>query len=262
MAVKAPPVAPRPAASRSCMVPFWTNFLVRTIGWQVILAPEGWLSTLLQEVGLIARPARHPVHAHRGAHRRGLQLPAAHDPAAVRRVRPRRTGRCARRRRTSARAAGRRSSGSRCRSHGPGIIAGVLLVFIPLMGDYITATVLGGAKGNMVGQLVASQFQTAQNWALGSAMAVLLILVIMRDGRRRRGDRLARLDAVPRPQPARAGRSAPLRRRRREPADGDGELSRRATQEVRRMKQISLVGCRVDGVGHRSSSSSSSRRSS
>ena len=31
----------------------------------------------------------------------------------------------------------------------------------------------------MVGQLVASQFQTAQNWALGSAMAVLLILVIM-----------------------------------------------------------------------------------
>ena len=47
------------------------------------------------------------------------------------------------------------------------------------MGDYITATVLGGAKGNMIGQLVASQFQTAQNWALGSAMAVLLILVIL-----------------------------------------------------------------------------------
>jgi spermidine/putrescine transport system permease protein len=46
------------------------------------------------------------------------------------------------------------------------------------MGDYITATVLGGAKGNMVGQLVASQFQSAQNWALGSAMAVLLMIVI------------------------------------------------------------------------------------
>jgi spermidine/putrescine transport system permease protein len=47
------------------------------------------------------------------------------------------------------------------------------------MGDYITATVLGGAKGNMVGQMVAAQFQTAQNWALGSAMAVTLILVIV-----------------------------------------------------------------------------------
>ena len=55
----------------------------------------------------------------------------------------------------------------------------MLLVYIPLKGDYITATVLGGAKGNMVGQLVASQFQTAQNWALGSAMAVVLIIVIL-----------------------------------------------------------------------------------
>jgi spermidine/putrescine transport system permease protein len=61
----------------------------------------------------------------------------------------------------------------------PGIIAGVLLVFIPLTGDYITALVLGGAKGNMVGNLVASQFNTAQNWALGSAMAVMLILMIL-----------------------------------------------------------------------------------
>ena len=61
----------------------------------------------------------------------------------------------------------------------PGIVAGLLLVFIPLMGDYITATVLGGANGSMVGQLVASQFLASQNWALGSAMAVTLILVIV-----------------------------------------------------------------------------------
>lgn len=60
----------------------------------------------------------------------------------------------------------------------PGIASGCLLVFIPLMGDYVTASVLGGAQGNMVGQLVASQFNTAQNWALGSAMAVLLMLFI------------------------------------------------------------------------------------
>ena len=61
----------------------------------------------------------------------------------------------------------------------PGVVAGLLLVFIPLTGDYITATVLGGAKGNMVGALVASQFNTAQNWALGSAMAVILIIMIL-----------------------------------------------------------------------------------
>lgn len=61
----------------------------------------------------------------------------------------------------------------------PGILVAILLVFIPLMGDYITPTVLGGAQGSMIGQLVASQFQTAQNWALGSAMAVLLVLVVL-----------------------------------------------------------------------------------
>ena len=38
------------------LVPFWTNFLVRTIGWQVILAPEGWLSQLLQAIGVIDGP--------------------------------------------------------------------------------------------------------------------------------------------------------------------------------------------------------------
>ncbi len=41
----------------------------------------------------------------------------------------------------------------------PGIVAGLLLVFIPLTGDYITAAVLGGAKGNMVGALVAEPVQ-------------------------------------------------------------------------------------------------------
>ena len=61
----------------------------------------------------------------------------------------------------------------------PGIVAGLLLVFIPLTGDYITAAVLGGAKGNMAGALVASQFKTAQNWALGSAKAVILIIMIL-----------------------------------------------------------------------------------
>ncbi len=57
----------------------------------------------------------------------------------------------------------------------PGIAAGLLLVFIPLMGEYVTPQLLGGAKGLMAGSLVVSQFLEAQNWALGSAMALVLI---------------------------------------------------------------------------------------
>jgi spermidine/putrescine transport system permease protein len=61
----------------------------------------------------------------------------------------------------------------------PGLVAGLLLVFIPLAGDYITASVLGGAAGNMAGALVATQFLQNQNWALGSAMAIVLIGTIL-----------------------------------------------------------------------------------
>ncbi|MGA8046120.1 MAG: ABC transporter permease [Dermatophilaceae bacterium] len=159
------------------IVPFWTNFLVRTIGWQVILAPEGWLSGLLQSIGLRDGPLA--ILYTRPAVLLGVvynYLPLMILPlfVAFDRVGP------------ALREASKDLGANRWRTFTqvtlpmarPGIAAGILLVFIPLMGDYITATVLGGARGTMVGQLVASQFQTAQNWALGSAMAVLLILVI------------------------------------------------------------------------------------
>ncbi|KQW06695.1 spermidine/putrescine ABC transporter permease [Leifsonia sp. Root4] len=176
MAVKAP-VNRRGLLLALVMVPFWTNFLVRTIGWQVILAPEGWLSTLLQAVGLQEGPLE--ILYTRTAVLIGVvynYLPLMILPLFV--AFDRVGG--------PLREASKDLGADRIRTFfrvtvplaQPGIVAGVLLVFIPLMGDYITATVLGGAKGNMVGQLVASQFQTAQNWALGSAMAVLLILVI------------------------------------------------------------------------------------
>ncbi|MEV7633461.1 ABC transporter permease [Microbacterium sp. NPDC089318] len=177
MAVKAPP-ARRGVLIALVMVPFWTNFLVRTLGWQVILSPEGWLSSLLQGVGMIDGPI--DVLYTRTAVLIGVvynYLPLMILPLYVAFDR---VG-------TPLREASKDLGANGMRTFlqvtvplaRPGIIAGVLLVFIPLMGDYITATVLGGAQGNMIGQLVASQFGTAQNWALGSAMAVLLIVVIM-----------------------------------------------------------------------------------
>lgn len=159
------------------LIPFWTNFLIRTIGWQVILAPEGWLSQGLQSMGLLGGPL--DLLYTRTAVLIGVvynYLPLMILPlfVAFDRVGP------AVREASKDLGAGKVSTFLRVTLplSRPGVVAGVLLVFIPLMGDYITATVLGGAKGNMVGQLVASQFQTAQNWALGSAMAVVLMLVI------------------------------------------------------------------------------------
>lgn len=176
MAVKAPPER-KGLLLALVMVPYWTNFLIRTIGWQVILAPNGWASELLQKIHVTSGPFA--ILNTRSAVLIGvvynylplmiLPLYVAFDRVGV-----------------SMREASKDLGANRWRTFTqvtlplarPGIIAGTVLVFIPLMGDYVTATVLGGAKGNMVGQLVASQFQTAQNWALGSAMAVILILVI------------------------------------------------------------------------------------
>lgn len=177
MAVKAPPER-RGLLLALVMVPFWTNFLVRTLGWQVILAPEGWLSTLLQGIGVTDGPLE--VLYTRAAVLIGVvynYLPLMILPLFVA------FDRVSTPLREASKDLGANAVSTFLRVTvplaRPGIIAGVLLVYIPLMGDYITATVLGGAQGNMIGQLVASQFGTAQNWALGSAMAVLLIIVIM-----------------------------------------------------------------------------------
>jgi spermidine/putrescine transport system permease protein len=62
---------------------------------------------------------------------------------------------------------------------GPGVAAGVLLTFIPMCGDFVTATLLGGTSGNMIGAMVDSQFHVAQNWPLGSAMAVMMIGAVL-----------------------------------------------------------------------------------
>ncbi|MDP9302622.1 MAG: ABC transporter permease [Actinomycetota bacterium] len=160
------------------VVPFFVNFLVRTIGWFILLSPAGPVSTLLQRWGLRSEPL-HLLQT-RGA----VQLGVVYNYLALMilplfvtldRLDP------------AMREASKDLGASRGKTFrqvtlplaSPGIVAGLLLVFIPLTGDYITALVLGGAKGNMAGVLVASQFTVAQNWALGAAQAVILIVMIM-----------------------------------------------------------------------------------
>lgn len=157
------------------LVPFWTNFLVRTLGWQIILSPQGVLSSVLQGLGLTH--GKLDILYTQAAVQIGVvynYLPLMILPLYVAMDRAGRP----------LREASADLGANRVRTFlqvtlplaAPGIASGCLLVFIPLMGDYVTASVLGGAQGNMIGQLVASQFNTAQNWALGSAMAVLLML--------------------------------------------------------------------------------------
>ncbi len=139
---------------------------MRTLGWLILLQPNGPLSGVLQDLQLIGGPL--DVLDTREAVQFGVvynYLPLMIFPlfVALDRLDP------------ALREASKDLGASRWKTFRqvtlplamPGVVAGLLLVFIPLTGDYITAAVLGGAKGNMVGALVASQFNTAQNWALG-----------------------------------------------------------------------------------------------
>jgi ABC-type spermidine/putrescine transport system permease subunit I len=160
------------------VVPSFTSFLIRTLAWRIPLAPNGYLSRWLQDWGVLGQPINiletqtavqiAIVYNYLGF--MILPLFVALDRIDV-----------GMREASKDLGAGRIATffGVTLPLAGPGIAAGVLLTYIPMCGDYVTATVLGGAKGNMIGAMIASQFSGAQNWPLGSAMAVLMILAVL-----------------------------------------------------------------------------------
>ena len=161
------------------VVPSFTSFLIRTVAWRIPLAPNGTFSKFLMDLNLIGPNGIQILETSLAVqiaivyNYLGfmiLPLFVALDRIDVRM-----------REASKDLGAGRVATflGVTLPLAGPGIIAGVLLTFIPMCGDYVTATVLGGAKGNMIGAMIASQFSGAQNWPLGSAMAVLMIVAVL-----------------------------------------------------------------------------------
>lgn len=59
----------------------------------------------------------------------------------------------------------------------PGIITGIILVFIPCLGSFLTPDMLGGANAIMIGNVIERQFKSANDWPFGSALSFLLMYV-------------------------------------------------------------------------------------
>jgi len=59
----------------------------------------------------------------------------------------------------------------------PGILSGLLLVFILSLGTYLTPVLLGGTNSMMIGNLIAQEFGPARDWPFGSALSVLLLYI-------------------------------------------------------------------------------------
>ena len=156
------------------ILPYWTSFLLRTFAWRIILAPQGTLSDMLHAMGLTG--GRLLILDTNAAVQLGIvynYLPVMILPiyVALERID-----------KALLRASMDLGAGP-MRSFfqvtlplsAPGLLGGLLLTFILAAGDYVVPTILGGTKGLMVGNLVATQILASQNLPLGAAMAVMLI---------------------------------------------------------------------------------------
>jgi spermidine/putrescine transport system permease protein len=158
------------------MIPFWSNFLVRTYAWRVLLGTDGPLSQLSQALG--GEPFR--ILFTNTAVLIGLVygfLPFMVLPlyAALERMD------------WSLVEAGRDLYASGWKAFRkitlpismPGVVAGSILVFIPTLGAYVTPAILGGAKTTLLGDYIVSQFLAARNQPFGSALSFAVLSVML-----------------------------------------------------------------------------------
>ena len=165
------------------IVPFWTSFLTRTYAWLILLSDNGPLAHLLQGAGLLQKDLNF-LYSYKAV-LLGIvynYLPLMIFPLYVSLERlDRRLLEAAKDLGAGRFAAFRRVTVPLTM---PGILTGGLLVFIPLMGEYVIPSILGGAKSYMVGNLIGNEFVSAHDWAFGSALgmtviALLLILIVV-----------------------------------------------------------------------------------
>jgi putrescine transport system permease protein len=160
------------------ILPFWTSFLIRVYAWIGILRPEGLLDAALRLVGFESEPLRLlntegavligmvysylpfmvlPLFATLEKLDRGL-LEAAADLGA-----------------TPVTAFLTVTLPLSL----PGILAGSALVFIPAVGEFVIPDLLGGPDTVMIGKVLWSEFFSNRDWPLASAVAVVLLVVLV-----------------------------------------------------------------------------------
>ncbi|MGZ5336232.1 MAG: ABC transporter permease, partial [Solirubrobacterales bacterium] len=159
------------------VMPFFVNYLVRTYAWVALLSDEGLINNFLVDVGITQQAIQiiNTPWAVIGGLTYGylvfMILPVyasleRMDPAVIE--------------------AGKDLYGNRLQTFlhvtlpqtRQGILAGSVLVFLPAVGDFVSAQLLGGPDTYMVGNLIQDQFFAANNWPFGSALTVVMMLFL------------------------------------------------------------------------------------
>lgn len=174
------------------VLPFWSNYLIRTYAWIVLLNREGLITQLLRWLGYRGEPPS--LLYTEGAVIVGLvynYLPFVILAcfASLSRLNP------------ELNEASRDLGGSAFTTFRritlpltvPGIAAGAVFVFVLSIGNFLTPALLGGGRFQMVGNLVYDQFLTANDWPFGAALSVVLIglMIVLLSLQARATDRLS-----------------------------------------------------------------------
>jgi spermidine/putrescine transport system permease protein len=160
------------------VLPFFTSYLVRTVSWQLILSDDGWVVHRLQDVGLVSGGGR--LLATRTAVIAGITynfLPFMALPLYVSLEKiDRRLIEAATDLYASRGAAFRKVTLPLAL---PGIFAGSLLTFIPAVGDFINAALLGTPNQYMIGNVIQSKFLNILDYPAAASMSFILMVVIL-----------------------------------------------------------------------------------
>jgi spermidine/putrescine transport system permease protein len=160
------------------VLPFFTSYLVRTVSWQLILSDNGWVVHRLPDVGLLSGDGRllaTPTAVIAGITYNFLPFMALPLYVSLEKV-DRRLVEAATDLYASRATAFRKVTLPLAL---PGIFAGSLLTFIPAVGDYINAALLGTPNEYMIGNVIQSKFLNILDYPMAAALSFLLMGVIL-----------------------------------------------------------------------------------
>jgi spermidine/putrescine transport system permease protein len=159
------------------VVPFFTNFLIRTLAWKTILGDQGTLVTFLRNIGLLSSGGtllRTPAAVVGGLTYNFLPFMILPIYVSLEKI-DRRLVEAAEDLYSTPVEAFRKVV---LPLSLPGVFAGSLLTFIPAMGDFINAQLLGSPNQQMIGTVIQNQFLEVRDYPLAASLSFVLMAVI------------------------------------------------------------------------------------
>lgn len=159
-------------------IPFWTSYLIRVFLWKVILGYNGVVNTGLINIGLIDEPLTFILY---NVNAVIITLAHAFAPFAILPIFVA-LEKIDRSLLEASQDLGESKVSTFFRVtlplSMPGLVAAVLIVFIPTIGDYVTPELMGGAGGKLIANMIQTQFLALNNAPLGAALAIVAMLCV------------------------------------------------------------------------------------